>query len=272
MQSLQSPHFNVNASSALPLILIDFDQTITTQDTIGPLGKFGVSYTHNPKPWSYFVDSYLEEYRQHRDHLPDVPKGDFKAFVKQLDSYQPIERASQVRVSQHKVFEGLTRHTLTQQANALRADYLQPGVIDTLQAYRDQVRIISLNWSKDWIQGFLQELDVPKHHIFSNDLEFDAVSDKCTGNILPAILTAGDKQRVINTFRQHYKTIYIGDSLGDIEALVEADVGIIIGNDSSLLNALGEFGHAVEQNINKPSTLYRVDDWDRINHLLRQHQ
>lgn len=219
MQSLQSPQLHTNAPSALPLILIDFDQTITTQDTIGPLGQFGVSYTQNSKPWSYFVDSYLEEYRQHRDHLPDIPKGDFKAFVKQLDSYQPIERASQARVSQHKVFEGLSRHTLTQQANTLRADYLKPGVIETLQAYRDQVRIVSLNWSKDWIQGFLQELDFPKHHIFSNDLEFDAASGKCTGNILPAILTTGDKQRVINTFRQHYKTIYIGDSLGDIEAL-----------------------------------------------------
>ncbi|GAN03690.1 HAD-like protein [Mucor ambiguus] len=270
MQSLQ---LNVNASSsALPLILIDFDQTITTQDTISPLGKFGVSYTHNPKPWSYFVDSYLEEYRQHRDHLPDLPKGDFKAFVKQLDSYQPIEKASQVRVSQHKVFEGLTRHTLTQQASTLRADYLQPGVIHTLQAYKDQVRIVSLNWSKDWIQGFLQELDVPKHHIFSNDLEFDAASGKCTGNILPAIVTAGDKQRAIDTFRQHYKTIYIGDSLGDIEALVEADVGIIIGNDPSLINALNDFGHSIEQNISQPSTLYCVNDWDQINHLLRRHQ
>ncbi|KAL9552001.1 hypothetical protein MBANPS3_003997 [Mucor bainieri] len=270
MQSLQC---NVNASlPALPLILIDFDQTITTKDTIGPLGKFGVSYTHNPKPWSYFVDSYLEEYRQHRDHLPDLPKGDFKAFVEQLDSYQPIERASQVRVSQHKVFEGLARHTLTQHASTLRADYLQPGVIRTLQAHRNQVRIVSLNWSKDWIQGFLQELDMPKHHIFSNDLEFDAGSGKCTGNILPAILTTGDKQRVINTFRQQHKTIYIGDSLGDIEALVEADVGIIIGNDPSLLNALHSFGHAVEQDINQSGTLYRVDDWDQINHLLQQHQ
>lgn len=202
------------------LILIDFDQTITTRDTIGALGKFGVSYTHNPTPWSYFVDSYLDDYRQ---HLPAAAAADrdFKAFVEhQLDSYQPIERASQARVSQHKVFEGLTRHALTQQASALRAEYLQPGVISTLKAYRDQVRIVSLNWSKDWIQGFLQDLHVPKQHIYSNDLEFDDDSGKCTGNIVPAILTAGDKQRVINTFRRHdNKTIYIGDSLGDIEAL-----------------------------------------------------
>lgn len=217
MQSLQSP-FNINASSALPLILIDFDQTITLQDTIGPLGKFGVSYTQNPKPWSYFVDSYLEEYREHRNHLPDLPKGDFKAFVKQLDSYEPIERSSQIRVSKNKVFEGMTRQTLTNQAATLRAEYLQPGVVDVLQEYKDQIRIISLNWSKDWILGFLKEIGLSKHHIFSNDLEFDE-SGKCTGNILPEILTTGDKQTVIDTFRQQFKTIYIGDSLGDIEAL-----------------------------------------------------
>ncbi|KAL7316656.1 hypothetical protein PS15m_005731 [Mucor circinelloides] len=267
MQSLQS-QCNVSA----PLILIDFDQTITKQDTIGTLGKFGVSYARNPKPWSYFVDTYLKDYRDHQDHLPDIPKGDFKAFVKRLDSYQQVERASQVRVSQHKVFEGLTRDTLTHHANSLKTEYLRPGVIDTLQAYKDQIRIISLNWSKDWIQGFLQELDVSKNHIFSNDLEFDAL-DKCTGNIIPAVLTTGDKQTVINTFRQHYKTIYIGDSLGDIEALIEANVGIIIGNDQSLLNTLQDFGHVVERDVNKPSTLYQVDHWDQIKCLLHlQHQ
>lgn len=54
--------------------------------------------------------------------------------------------------------------------------------------------------------------------------------------------------------------------------LVEADVGIIIGKDTSLLDALDNFGYAVEQNINQPSTLYRVDDWDQINQLLQQHQ
>ncbi|CEP17326.1 hypothetical protein [Parasitella parasitica] len=270
MINAESQLFATNTST-LPLILIDFDQTITLQDTIGPLGKFGVNFTQNTKPWSYFVDSYLQEYKEHRKHFFDLPKGDFKAFVAQLDSYRSIERASQERLSQYKVFQGVTRQALTDQANLLRAEYLQPGVIDVLQEYKDQIRIISLNWSKDWILGFLKELELSKDCIFSNDLEFDE-SGKCTGNIIPTILTTGDKQVAIDTFRQQFKTIYIGDSLGDIEALIKADLGIIIGNDRSLLDSLADFGQETEQDIKKPSSLYRVDTWDQIRSLLQQHR
>ncbi|KAI8644260.1 HAD-like domain-containing protein [Parasitella parasitica] len=271
MQNFKS-QVDAGKASAYPLLLIDFDQTITLQDTIGPLGKFGVSYTQNSKPWSYFVDSYLQEYKEHRKHLPKLPKGDFKAFVKQLDSYRSIERASQERVGQYKVFQGITRQALTEQASLLRAEYLQPGVVDTLQEYKGQIRIISLNWSKDWILGFLKELGLSKNHIFSNDLEFDD-SGKCTGRIIPAILTTGDKQAVIDTFRQQFnETIYIGDSLGDIEALIEADLGIIIGNDKSLLDSLADFGHETEHDMKKPSSLYRADNWDQIKSLIQEHR
>ncbi|KAI8098431.1 HAD-like domain-containing protein [Gilbertella persicaria] len=237
-----------------PLLLVDFDQTITTKDTIALLGQFGLSLKQN-KPWSFFVDNYLQDYN--KVSIPDTHT-DFRSYAASLDSYRPVEKASLERVSQYKVFEGLTRQQLFDQGAEHSKEYLRPHVIETLQQHRDHVRIVSLNWSKDWIQGFLSELDIPKEHIYSNELTFSN-EGKCTGDIVPTILTAGDKQRVIETFKQGRRVIYIGDSLGDIEALVEADMGIIIGNNASLLSSLKTFGY---------HSLHRVDDWYQIQQLL----
>ncbi|KAG2195415.1 hypothetical protein INT47_002854 [Mucor saturninus] len=195
------------------LILIDFDQTITLHDTIGALGQFGVSQTHNPKPWSYFVDSYLNQYRQHRDGLSKP--ADFKGFLQQLDSYRPIEQASLARITQHNVFQGIPRQDFIQQGQSLSQTELLPNVMSTLKAYRDNIRIVSLNWSKDWIVGFT---GLKREQIYCNDLSF--VNDICTGEIVPHILTTGDKQRVVqNSIVTGEKIIYIGDSLGDIQPL-----------------------------------------------------
>jgi 2-hydroxy-3-keto-5-methylthiopentenyl-1-phosphate phosphatase len=203
-----------------PIVLIDFDQTITLKDTIGVLGEFGIAKNNYSKPWSYFVDSYLEDYRGHQAHLPDLPtNSSFKDFVQQLDSYKPVEKASLARVSQHKVFGGLSRHDFVQKGKRLRETLLQPNVISTLKQYKENVRIVSLNWSKDWILGFVSELGLAREQIYSNDVVF--VNGTCTGEITPSILTPGDKQSLIKReiINTNQKVIYIGDSLGDIEAL-----------------------------------------------------
>lgn len=216
MSSLQVP-----INPLPPLILIDFDQTITKKDTIGLLGEFGVAQTNIPNPWSYFVDSYLEDYRNHRDHLPNLPKdSNFSAFTQQLDSFKPVEKASLARVSKHKVFKGIPRTAFTEEGKRLRETVLQPNVISVLKQYKDDIRIISLNWSKDWILGFIQELDLRKEQVLSNDLRFTS-DNISTGEIVPHILTASDKQQIIkeSVVKPNQRVIYIGDSLGDIESL-----------------------------------------------------
>lgn len=261
------------------LVLIDFDQTITVHDTIASLGQFGVSQTHSPKPWSYFVDTYLQEYRHHRDGLPKTE--DFKAFVDQLNSYKPIEQASLTRISDHRVFQGIPRQKIIQQGAKLSQTELQPNVLATLKAYQDSIRIVSLNWSKDWIVGFT---GLKREQVYCNDLAFE--NDICTGEIVPHILTTGDKQRIIkSSITTTEKVIYVGDSLGDIQPLgnpyfffynlyskaaliVESDVGIIIGKDSSLLQSLNHFGYSVQDDLTQPSQLYRVDHWDQIKTII----
>ncbi|KAI8365142.1 HAD-like domain-containing protein [Blakeslea trispora] len=245
-----------------PLVLIDFDQTITTRDTIALLGQFGLSKGFCSKPWSYFVDKYLEDYQKIKQ--PEATS-DLKTYLTQLDAYRAVEEASLARVSQHKVFRGLTRQELFDQGKQLSQSYLQPNVIDALKPIKQNVRIVSLNWSSDWIQGFLYTLGIEKEHIYSNDLVFDH-QQLCTGEIMSNILTAKDKQQIVEMLDR--KVIFVGDSLGDIEALVKAEIGIIIGRNKSLLSCLESLGYRVEEDLCTKKTLYRVDNWHQISQLI----
>ncbi|KAI8988910.1 hypothetical protein BDB01DRAFT_833945 [Pilobolus umbonatus] len=250
-------------------ILVDFDQTITINDTIKYLGQMG---NQSKKPvWSYYVERYLEDYSIHEAKLAvqstasDFPNTDFGAFIQQLDSYQPVERNSLARVSEHKVFKGLTRSELTEAGKTMSRTELRLDVLSVLKKYdKDQIRIVSFNWSKDWILGFLSPLKLTYHHIHSNDLVFDQ-HGVCTGEIIPQLLTTSDKQHVIDTLVSsgYSSFVYIGDSLGDILPLVKAEVGIIIGRNSSLLSTLKMYGFSIDQ-----KRLFQVDDWRQIEAIL----
>ncbi|KAI8886140.1 hypothetical protein K501DRAFT_244644 [Backusella circina FSU 941] len=250
-----------------PIILIDFDQTITQQDTIALLGQTALDLTHQPKSWSYFTDSYLEDYRKHKSQLPDLPRHDFKAFLNQLESYRPVEEASLARVSAHSVFKGISQNTLYKVGQEQSARLLQPHAVSVLQKHQEAIRIVSLNWSKDWILGILHPLNLSRHQIFSNDLEFN--KEEATGEIIAEILTTGDKKRTIDTFKKDSPVIYIGDSTGDILPIVESQVGIIIGQDSSLLKALNEYDFKIQEKVDeKVDGIYRVDTWIQVNDII----
>jgi 2-hydroxy-3-keto-5-methylthiopentenyl-1-phosphate phosphatase len=271
-----------------PIILIDFDQTITQKDTIAILGQTALDLNHHSKSWSYFTDSYLDDYRKHKAQLPELPKHDFTAYLNQLESYRPIEKASLARVSAHKVFKGISQNTLNKAAKEQSSKLLQPHVLSVLQEHQEAIRVVSLNWSKDWILGMLHPLNLSRQQIYSNDLEF--IKEEATGEIMAEILTTGDKKRAIDASKKDAAVIYIGDSTGDMLPLgknddnisndptsnefiylyiVESQVGIIIGQDGSLLKALNDYGFKVQEQVNgQVNGIYRVDNWLQINDII----
>jgi hypothetical protein len=226
---------------------------VTIKDTIALLAQFGIDHNKKSQPWSYYTRAYLHDYNQ---HCPNQPNHDsVSQLLHHLNSYKHVELASLTRVSQGKVFQGLTRDMLYEQGKR-HQHLLQPDLVSVLSQIPKQfIRVVSVNWSKDWILGFLHELDLSRHQIYSNDLDFQGLHS--TGDIIPSILTTGDKQEVIRTFQS--SVVYIGDSLGDLEPLVNADVGIILGRDPSLWQAVNQF------NLN----LHRVDHWLQIKKILQ---
>ncbi|KAI9024422.1 HAD-like domain-containing protein [Phycomyces nitens] len=246
-----------------PLVLVDFDQTITIKDTIELLANTALRLTKSKLTWDYFVDAYMRDYDKviHKTFLDPTAKE--HALAK-------AEQNSLTRVTANEVFKGLKRQDLLDAGRREASRCLRPGVIDALKQISpsDQLHIVSLNWSKDWILGFLDPLGLSQAQIHCNDLVYgkDGLS---TGVIEQRILTTRDKQREMDHIvrqSQHTSTVYIGDSLGDLLPLINADIGVIIGNNQSLADAIRQHGFSLEplsSNANKKS-IYCVDNWDEI--------
>ncbi|KAM1104752.1 hypothetical protein ACFX13_013375 [Malus domestica] len=121
---------------------------------------------------------------------------------------------------------------------------LQDGCINFFQKIvksenlNANVHVLSYCWCGDLIRsafssGGLTELDVRAN-------EFTFKESISTGNIVKKVESPIDK---VQSFKENLKncsndkknlTVYIGDSVGDLLCLLEADIGIVIGSSSSL--------------------------------------
>lgn len=267
-----------------PIVLVDFDQTITKVDTTSLLGQFGLDQHNSSLPWSYFVDAYMHDYNKREATLPHN-----LTFEQRIDAFRPVEKASLDRINEKHVFQNLTREQIFEKGKQMGPNFLQPNVLEGLKEAHD-LAIVSVNWSKDWILGALAPLNLSRKQIYCNDLVLDD-RGLTTGEITAELLTAVDKKRQVSKILQHYPekrpTVYIGDSSGDVLTLgkvdslkthlgmwltrslkVQADVGVIIGNNTGLIQQLqDEFNYNVTKGIPSKRAekhVYQVDGWDEI--------
>ncbi|KAL1929444.1 hypothetical protein VTP01DRAFT_1582 [Rhizomucor pusillus] len=248
-----------------PIVLVDFDQTITKVDTTSLLGQFGLDQHNSSLPWSYFVDAYMDDYNKREATLPHN-----LTFEQRIDAFRPVEKASLDRINEKHVFQNLTREQIFEKGKQMGPNFLQPNVLEGLKEAHD-LAIVSVNWSKDWILGALAPLNLSRKQIYCNDLVLDD-RGLTTGEITAELLTAVDKKRQVSKILQHYPekrpTVYIGDSSGDVLTLVQADVGVIIGNNTGLIQQLqDEFNYNVTKGIPSKRAekhVYQVDGWDEI--------
>ncbi|KAI9279035.1 hypothetical protein BC943DRAFT_332067 [Umbelopsis sp. AD052] len=208
------------AVSRRPLIVVDFDETVTVKDTISILARF--SYARNlPNdipPWSHFTTAYMKDYGRLKSANSARQITTLEDKTEQLAALKPVELASLDRVSKAGVFARLTKQEI--QAGAKEMVQVRDHAQQVLLSNIENVFILSVNWSKDWILGALKPLPFLPSSILSNDLVFD--QGISTGQIIPSIVTADDKLKV---FRQIQNadawpySIYIGDSETDLTCL-----------------------------------------------------
>lgn len=123
-------------------------------------------------------------------------------------------------------------------------------------------------------------------NVHANEFSFqEALS---TGDIFRKVESPIDKVQAFNNIIQNYGTdrknltVYIGDSVGDLLCLLEADIGIVIGSSSSLRKVGSQFGvsfiplypglvkkqkECVEGSSNwkgKSGILYTVSSWAEV--------
>ncbi|KAL1915328.1 uncharacterized protein VTP21DRAFT_6786 [Calcarisporiella thermophila] len=232
---------------SMPLLITDFDRTITQEDTISILAQYayksrGEEFSLTPPttslvsqhqndlvPWWKIVKDYVEDLEK---NVP--PQSDDLDAV--LDFTHEVEHRSLSRIEAAKIFRSLTPSSLYNEAMSLP---LQPHVLDVLShpSLTSLTYIISVNWSRDWIQGATRG-SVPKDRIISNDLEMQG--NTTTGMVIRRCVTGADKRKEMRKIREKEKKpiIYVGDSVTDLGCLVDADVGFVFGDSTSLLTQI----------------------------------
>ncbi|KAF8252761.1 hypothetical protein K440DRAFT_631721 [Wilcoxina mikolae CBS 423.85] len=271
--------------SRISHLILDFDDTLTTTDTISLLAK--AAYTLRPQlspPWSHFVDAYISDYNQHALSHPKSSRLTLADEASYLASLLPVERASIQRIEAAAVFKGL--HTTNIAQDAASTVPLRPGFWDLCRPILDSggaVDILSVNWSRAWIQSSLRNAVSPEERerfdtdvgIYCNDLVCDP-DGITTGDISREPVLGGEDgiwtavhkvkmmEHLVAKRGGEGQVMYVGDSSTDLMCLLKADVGVVIGDKldgvCERISVKLDYGLNDYKDANCGGQLYKVQD------------
>ena len=161
-------------------LILDFDGTLTTRDTLSSLA--GVEYKHRPsldptlRPWRSIVDAYLRDLERHNGTFHRQTRGpDDSSLAREIAyhrSLRAVEDASVSRVVAAGVFDGVGRGEVETAAEdavrdgnvVMRAGWL--GLVAGLRKHNLRIcgveergvgaacaglSVVSVNWSRWWV-------------------------------------------------------------------------------------------------------------------------
>lgn len=150
-----------------------------------------------------------------------------------------VEQRSLKRVAKYKIFTKLTRDNITEGAKkAVESGdvALRPGLMEFLNKRKeDNVHIISVNWSRHFIHSCLKAsgLEFSHANIHANELHGIDTKEPSSGKVCGDMVASDDKLRSFLKIRKgcECQAVFVGDSWGDLECLIAADVGICIRDE-----------------------------------------
>ncbi|CAL9191385.1 unnamed protein product [Musa hybrid cultivar] len=253
-------------------IFSDFDLTCTVLDSSAILAeiailsafKAGQSGTDNlsaqrlpsdmRNSWDALSRQYTEEHEQCIESLLPSEQAkafDYESLCKNLEQLSNFEKRTNCRVIESGLLKGIHLEDIKKAGERL---VLQDGcreffqkVIKIKEKLNVDCHILSYCWCADLIRSAFSSVGCTDDlSIHSN--EFDYEESVSTGEIVRTMESPMDK---VKTFRsilanlsseKKHLSVYIGDSVGDLLCLLEADVGIVIGSSISLRRVGEQFG------------------------------
>lgn len=269
------PFFKRQAAPENRLLLVsDFDSTCTISDscpvladltvqTAGKIpggrsaGETGASLLRNK--WDDLVMRYMDEYEEVLNRsLSNRKHGRGKGFTAEelqefLKEMSEFEQKANARVEEAAVLKGLSLAAIQDAGKSMP---LREGCSDFFKRLGSQevhvdTHMLSVCWSKTFIESVLEQGGIHIANVNANELVFDG--NISTGKITFNVETALDKRRhfyqildhlndrkATDSKLQQVRSVYIGDSLTDLLCLLRADVGIVLGDSSTLKQVYGE--------------------------------
>jgi thiamine phosphate phosphatase / amino-HMP aminohydrolase len=241
-------------------LVLDWDSTLTTKDTLSVFASLcyeARSSKHSdPKPWSCIVDSYIQDYKEHKEKY--VPRSDQRKTIEEesawLASLVHIERRSYMRFKAENTFFNLNHGELQFGVSKALKDgclIMRPAwnnllsLCEQAKINNDQfsIAILSVNWSAIFIRQCLQEAAILSSFadqnvllqavdslpIYANELIQFRVGRGTVASPVEGIHTSTGKAHTLGKIRRNSAImIYAGDSATDFDCLLAADIGICI--------------------------------------------
>ncbi|RDX66968.1 Bifunctional TH2 protein, mitochondrial [Mucuna pruriens] len=215
--------------------------------------------------WGFLSKQYTEEYEQCIESIMPsdrcmalligfdlcfaVNHFDYKELSIALEQLSKFENTANNRVIESGVLKGISLEDIKRAGERL---ILQDGCSNFFQKIvknenlNANVHVLSYCWCGDLIRSAFSSADLNELNVHANEFTYEGSAS--TGEIVKKVESPIDK---VEAFRNILKncnddkkklTVYIGDSVGDLLCLLEADVGIVIGSSSSLRTVGTQFG------------------------------
>jgi 2-hydroxy-3-keto-5-methylthiopentenyl-1-phosphate phosphatase len=276
---------------AIKVVISDWDETITAKDTLSLVGHAAYHAKPSFEPsWQYFTDQYINDYNKFVSSRTDKDaksRTTLDQEARYLSDLREVELRSVARVETSNLFQGVPLDEVRAQSKLVE---MRDGFWEALQDLLDQgitFIIVSVNWSQAFIeQVFIDHGYRPDQiKIYANEIETD---DKGIGTGLLGgghnLRTAADKLKLVKSIKKKFSgesvqdigsigskndqsdisvspsgVMFLGDSLTDLLAILEADVGVVVVKESLLL----EFDRLGLRNQVK-----YIKHWSELQHLL----
>ena len=198
------------------------------------------------------------------------PKPEIIRLVEFLQAFEPLERASIERVVEKGFLAGLTKATLREIGQNVVRNKTVDATLHALRARGVEIEVLSANWSTALIEGAMEGCC---DHVIANCLVYDETGVS-TGDIQLRVVSAQDKLRWFRQRRaQPGQTLYIGDSISDLLAILDADIGILIGNNRIAMWTIERFSLPTQRLTKKTQfdptlryqgTILLVESWEAL--------
>lgn len=152
---------------------------------------------------------------------------------------------------------------------------LQDNCLSVLQncASKDyEIGVLSINWCPTLIESILvhplcaenRTLEIP---IWCNTVDGEGIVD------LPFEGAIAKRQKICNLQKDDSKVVYIGDSSTDLLAILQADVGILLGGSKSAAGLAQRYGISVQplsecESNASGNVVWTADSWEEIRSFL----
>uniref|UniRef100_A0A7N0TFH2 Thiaminase-2/PQQC domain-containing protein n=1 Tax=Kalanchoe fedtschenkoi TaxID=63787 RepID=A0A7N0TFH2_KALFE len=252
------------------MIFSDFDLTCTVVDSSAILAEIAIvtapksdqnqsdsqlarmSSLDLRTTWDILSKQYTEEYEQCIDSIipPEKAKTfNYEGLRQGLEELSKFERRANSRVIESGVLKGLNVEDIKRAGERI---ILHDGCASFFKKIikndnvNSNIHVLSYCWCGDLIRAAFSAEALQAMNVHSNELTFeDSIS---TGEIVKHMESPVDKVKAFQDILVNSKddkkalTVYIGDSVGDLLCLLEADVGIVVGSSSSLRKVGSQFG------------------------------